>query len=334
MVKILNMNDPKKKILQLISDTAKTRGDITQSPSAWQHFKSDLNSIIKYPFQSLRSKMKTGNIPYNLSGAIESGNTKSQPMDTAFDMVNVPGAVLNLGQKVFSGNASTTDMVIAGASMLPIGKVFRGAKNYITGNKVKAINSQGQLVNVSRNQTQVIQRIEDAAAGQYGTTVKNALSNPAGKTNGIDNYNIGNWFSSNKDNVYNNRLFKDAYTGNLLKNSNKQRRIIETRFTKDASNTFSASNPSANMGARNMSGGGTRYEPVFSEKIIPPSLTNQLRNEIGIGLSKANKVTYGNESQINKVLTGPNNIDKAKKYASDVLKKFTLFSGTNNVIKK
>lgn len=318
-----------------LSDPNQKKGTfITQSPSAWQNFKSDLSSVIKYPFQSLRSKMQTGNIPYNLSGAIESGNFKSQPMDTAFDMVNVPGATLNLVQKLTSGNASKTDVAIAGLSVLPAGKAFKGAKNYITGNKVKAINSQGQLVNVSKNQTQVTQRIEDAAAGQYGTTVKNALSNPSGKTNGIDNYNIGNWFSSTKDNVYNNRLFKDAYTGNLLKNSNKQRRIIETRFTKDASNTFSALNPRTNIGARNMSGGGTKYQPVLSEKIIPPSLTNQLRNETGIGLSKANKVTYGNESQINKVLTGPNNIDKAKKYTSDVLKKFTLFSGTNNVIKK
>lgn len=318
-----------------LSDPNQKKGTfITQSPSAWQNFKSDLSSVIKYPFQSLRSKMQTGNIPYNLSGAIESGNFKSQPMDTAFDMVNVPGATLNLVQKLTSGNASKTDVAIAGLSVLPAGKAFKGAKNYITGNKVKAINSQGQLVNVPRNQTQVIQRIEDAAAGQHGTTVRNALSNPSGKTNGIDNYNIGNWFSSTKDNVYNNKLFKDAYTGNLLKNSNKQRRIIETRFTKNASNTFSASNPRTNIGARNMSGGGTKYQPVLSEKIIPPSLTNQLRNETGIGLSKANKVTYGNESQINKVLTGPNNIDKAKKYTSDVLKKFTLFSGTNNVIKK
>ena len=123
------MKDPKKKFLQIVSDTGKTGEDITQSPSAWQEFKSDLNSVIKYPFQSLRSKMQTGNIPYNLSSAIESGNTKSQPMDTAFDMVNVPGAVLNFGQKVFSRNASTTDMVLAGASILPVGKVLKAAKN-------------------------------------------------------------------------------------------------------------------------------------------------------------------------------------------------------------
>ena len=182
MVKILNMNDPKKKILQLISDTAKTRGDITQSPSAWQHFKSDLNSIVKYPFQSLRSKMKTGNIPYNLSGAIESGNTKSQPMDTAFDMVNVPGAVLNFGQKVFSGNASKTDVAMAGLSVLPVGKILKG-KNvfkhhgdvpYLT-NK-EGLTSAENITNITRSKSKLLDKanLKNATFTPFSTNTPRA----------------------------------------------------------------------------------------------------------------------------------------------------------------
>ena len=123
------MKDPKKKFLQHVSDISKTGADITQSPSAWQNFKSDLNSVVKYPFQSLRSKIQTGNIPYNLSGAIESGNFKSQPMDTAFDMVNAPGAALNLVQKLTSGKTNNTDKLIAGASILPVGRAFKVAQS-------------------------------------------------------------------------------------------------------------------------------------------------------------------------------------------------------------
>jgi|TARA_R110000787_G_C13305276_1_gene434928 hypothetical protein len=157
------MKDPKKKFLQYVSDISKTGADITQSPSAWQNFKSDLNSVVKYPFQSLRSKIQTGNIPYNLSGAIESGNFKSQPMDTAFDMVNAPGAALDLVQKLTSGKTNNTDKLIAGASILPVGRAFKVAQS-LKKNKVfkhfgnTEINEIKNITNITRSKAKLLDK--------------------------------------------------------------------------------------------------------------------------------------------------------------------------------
>ena len=207
-----------------LSDPNQKKGTfITQSPSAWQNFKSDLSSVIKYPFQSLRSKIQTGNIPYNLSGAIESGNFKSQPMDTAFDMVNVPGATLNLVQKLTSGNANKTDVAIAGLSVLPAGKAFKGAKNYITGNKVKTIAKETPYIpkvipkNVKKNN----------AFKHFGNTeikdIQNITNITRSKAQLLDKANLGNAkftpFSTNTPRTGIKVDFGEGLTQNYYKSS-------------------------------------------------------------------------------------------------------------------
>jgi len=98
---------------------------ISQSPTPLQEFGSDVRSFIKYPFQSLRQKFQTGNLPYNFDKALEAGNVESQPMDMAFNMINAPGAVYKGIESLSDGKVG--DAAMNFASILPFARPLKAA---------------------------------------------------------------------------------------------------------------------------------------------------------------------------------------------------------------
>jgi hypothetical protein len=98
---------------------------ISQSPTRLQEFGSDVRSFIKYPFQSIRQKFQTGNLPYNFDKAVEAGNVESQPMDMAFNMANIPGTIYKGVESLADGKYGDATMNFA--SILPFARPLKAA---------------------------------------------------------------------------------------------------------------------------------------------------------------------------------------------------------------
>jgi hypothetical protein len=98
---------------------------ISEAPTALQEFGSDVRSFIKYPFQSLRQKFQTGNLPYNFDKALEAGNVESQPMDIAFNMANIPGTFYKGVESLAGGKYG--DAAMSFASMFPFARPLKAS---------------------------------------------------------------------------------------------------------------------------------------------------------------------------------------------------------------
>ena len=112
--------DPRKKQM---GGTAPRQAMISQSPTPLQEFGSDVRSFIKYPFQSIREKFQTGNLPYNFDKAVEAGNAQSQPMDMAFNMANIPGTIYKGVESLSDGKVG--DAAMNFASIIPIARPLK-----------------------------------------------------------------------------------------------------------------------------------------------------------------------------------------------------------------
>ena len=98
---------------------------ISEAPTALQEFGSDVRSFIKFPFQSIRQKFQTGNLPYNFDKALEAGNVESQPMDIAFNMANIPGTFYKGVESLAGGKYG--DAAMSFASMFPFARPLKAS---------------------------------------------------------------------------------------------------------------------------------------------------------------------------------------------------------------
>ena len=97
--------------------TPPTPATISQAPGFLDNLVSDVRSIVKYPFQSARTFLQQGEIPYNFDKGVEAGQVPSQPMDFAASMVNVPSALIKGTESLMDGDAGKSAMNFA--SVLP-----------------------------------------------------------------------------------------------------------------------------------------------------------------------------------------------------------------------
>ena len=124
------MKDPKKKFLQIISDTAKTGEDITQSPSAWEYLKAwrNIASNMGAPGTISGSNISTG------AKAIK--NNASAIGHTTLDvagMAPVVGAGADaINASWYASQGDTTNAALSSAALIP------GAGQFVTGGKYMA----------------------------------------------------------------------------------------------------------------------------------------------------------------------------------------------------
>jgi hypothetical protein len=133
---------------------------------------------------------------------------------------------------------------------------------------------------IPKNQAKVFNRIEDAK-------VTNDMMRR--------NYEAGNWFESTGQPFYNQKVKLAGTDGTQLLSSSDPRRLIYGYMDDGTFDAFNVYNSTAN--AQKLSGGP--YNPVFSEMVFPPALTEQMRKE---GVGRFFNTAIGNESQILKTL--------------------------------
>jgi len=101
-------------------------GTITQAPSTFDNFKSDIRSFVRYPFATIKEKFNTGNVPYNFDKGIDAGEVEKDSFTSAIDFFNPINAAYKSADSLDDGDYSKA--AINALSIIPFAKPLKAIK--------------------------------------------------------------------------------------------------------------------------------------------------------------------------------------------------------------